>query len=88
MIILDNKQIIGPFFFNQIMGRLLLGMHGIQSHHPAFKIQRVKKRPHGGDFIGFAFNRLLSQNTGLLMEESRKEMLSGSLEGFPIDRNR
>ena len=52
LVVPQDQTVVTTFFIEDLMHRLVLGMHAIELHHPALEVQPLKEGPSGGNFVG------------------------------------
>lgn len=57
LIVLENESVVGPLFIEDLLGGLILSMHGIGSDHPPVQIERIEQLAQSRDFVGLAGHR-------------------------------
>lgn len=91
MIIFGDEEVIGLFGFNDIAGRMLLGMKGVGRYDGAFERQRFEQFGEFGDFVGFFIDGDLADDYGFLMEDGAEQVgwglprLMTAAHGFSVD---
>ena len=74
MILFSDEKVIGLFGFDDIAGRILLGVEGVSGHDGTFERQGFEQFGEFGDFVGFFMDRDLADDHGFLVEDGAEQV--------------
>src|SRR5664280_2104130 len=63
LVVAQNQAVVGPFFIENLMHGLVLGVHPVQLHHLSLEVQARDQSSGGGDFVGFSVDRFDAQES-------------------------